>query len=178
MTLAALRVDDEAALPSLPEKESASMPDVRVVVTCSLLIEQDEKLLLVQEADPDIYGLWNQPAGHVEPGETFEQCALREAREETGCDVELVGLQGIYYDIAAGDEDLNICFLARPLGAARYSLADDILQARWFSREEVQAFPREQLRHARALRRLEDWLAGKAFPLEVVTRLPARQFEA
>src|SRR5690348_16995882 len=150
------------------------MPDVRMVVTCSLVIEQDEKLLLVQEADPDIYGLWNQPAGHVEPGETFEACALREAREETGYDVELIGLQSIYYDIAAGDEDLNICFLARPLGEARYPLADDVLGTRWFSREELLAFPREHLRHARALRRLEDWLAGKAFPLEVVTRLPAR----
>jgi ADP-ribose pyrophosphatase YjhB (NUDIX family) len=154
------------------------MPDVRVVVTCSLMIEQDEKLLLVQEADPEIYGLWNQPAGHVEPGETFEACALREAREETGYDVELVGLQGMYYDIAAGDEDINICFRARPLGEARHPLADDILQARWFSREELLAFPRERLRHARALRRLEDWLAGKAFPLEVVARVPARLADA
>ena len=154
------------------------MPDVRLTVTCSLVIEQDGRLLLVQEADPDIYGLWNQPAGHVEPGETFEACALREAREETGCEVELLGLQGIYYDIAAGDEDINICFRARPLGEARYPLADDVLGTRWFSREELLAFPREHLRHARALRRLEDWLAGKIFPLEVVTRLPARQFEA
>lgn len=150
------------------------MPDVRMTVTCSLVIEQAARLLLVQEADPDIYGLWNQPAGHMEPGETFEQCALREAREETGYDVELVGLQGMYYDIVAGDEDINVCFRARPIGEPRYPLEPDVLGARWFSRDELIAFPREQLRHARALRRLEDWLAGKAFPLDVLTHLPTR----
>jgi 8-oxo-dGTP pyrophosphatase MutT (NUDIX family) len=161
----------------LQEKASKRMPDVRVTVTCSLVIEQDGKLLLVQEADPDIYGLWNQPAGHVEPGETFEECALREAREETGYDVEMTGIQGVYYDSAAGDEDMNICFRARPLGEPRHPLADDVLGIRWFSRDELVAFPREQLRHTRTLRRLEDWLTGKAFPLEVVTHSPVRKMD-
>ena len=147
------------------------MPDVMPVVTCSLVIEQDGRLLLVQEADPDIYGLWNQPAGHVEPGETFEQCALREAREETGYDVELTGVQAVYYDVAEGNADLNICFRAHPLGdGPRYPLEPDVLAARWYTREELLAFPREKLRHARTVLRLEDWLAGKAFPLEVVAR--------
>ncbi len=150
------------------------MSDVRLTVTCSLVVEREGKLLLVQEADPEIYGLWNQPAGHVEPGETFEACALREAREETGYDVELVGLQAIYYNVAAGDEDINICFRARPIGEARYPLEPDVLGTRWFSREELLAFPREQLRHARALRRLEDWLAGRMFPLEVLIQSPLR----
>jgi ADP-ribose pyrophosphatase YjhB (NUDIX family) len=153
------------------------MPDVRLTVTCSLVIEQEGKLLLVQEADPDIYQLWNQPAGHVEPDETFEQCALREAREETGYDVELLGIQGVYYDIAKGDEDINLCFRARPLGEPRHPLADDVLGTRWFTRDELLAFPLAQLRHARTARRLDDWLAGKAFPLEVLVRMPVRQTE-
>jgi ADP-ribose pyrophosphatase YjhB (NUDIX family) len=149
------------------------MPDVMATITCSLVIEQEDRLLLVQEADPDIYGLWNQPAGHVEPGETYEQCALREAREETGYDVELTGLQAIYYQEAAGQEDMNICFRARPLGdGPRHPLAPDVLKAQWFTRAELAAFPREQLRHARARRRLEDWLAGKAFPLAVLSHAP------
>ena len=146
------------------------MPDVKLKVTCSLMIEHEGKLLLVQEADAEIYGLWNQPAGHVEPGETFAECALREAREETGYDVELTGIQAIYYDMAAGEEDINICFRARPLGDPRHPLEPDVLRAEWFTRDQLRAFPREHWRHARARRRLEDWLAGKAFPLEVVVQ--------
>ena len=46
------------------------------------------------------------------------------------------------------------------------------------AREELLVFPREELRHARSLKRLEDWLAGKAYPLEVVVRMPAKQTEA
>ncbi len=151
------------------------MPDLLLKVTCSLVIERDGRLLLVQEADPDIYGLWNQPAGHVEPGETLEQCALREAREETGYDVELTGVQGVYYDVAAGDADINVCFRARPVSEGpRYPLESDILTARWFTREELLALPHEHLRHARARHRLADWLAGKSFPLEVISRSPVR----
>jgi ADP-ribose pyrophosphatase YjhB (NUDIX family) len=145
------------------------MPDVQATITCSLMIEQDGKLLLVQEAEPEIYGLWNQPSGHVAPGETLEACALREAREETGYDVELTGIQAVYYQTVAGQEDINLCFRARPLGGGpRHPLEPDILKARWFTREELRAFPRAQLRHARARARLEDWLAGKTFPLEVL----------
>jgi ADP-ribose pyrophosphatase YjhB (NUDIX family) len=149
------------------------MADVKATVTCSLMIEHEGKLLLVQEAEPEIYGLWNQPAGHLSPGETLEACALREAREETGYEVELTGIQGIYYQVVAGQEDINICFRARPLDdGPRHALEPDILTAQWFTREELRAFPREQLRHARARARLEDWLAGKAFPLELLRHSP------
>ena len=68
-----------------------------------------------------------------------------------------------------GGPVINICFRARPLGdGPRHPLEPDVLKAQWFTREELRAFPREHLRHARAHARLEDWLAGKAFPLEVL----------
>ena len=51
------------------------------------LIEHDKKFLLVQEAKPAVYGKWNTPAGHVDEGETLEEAALRETKEETGYDV-------------------------------------------------------------------------------------------
>lgn len=50
-------------------------------------------LLLVQRQDD---GTWGLPGGHLEPGETWEECARREFREETGTDVRLTGLFGVY----------------------------------------------------------------------------------
>jgi ADP-ribose pyrophosphatase YjhB (NUDIX family) len=86
------------------------------IITCSVALEQDGHLMLVQEATPAIYGKWNQPAGHLEPGESLFDCAMREAQEESGYRVELTGLQAIYIDISASRQRLNFCFCARPLG--------------------------------------------------------------
>lgn len=55
------------------------------------------RLLLIQRASD---GTWADPAGRVEPGETWAQAAMREFAEETGGEVELTGLLGVYSDPA------------------------------------------------------------------------------
>lgn len=64
--------------------------EVKVIV--GTVIEKDGKYLLVQEAQEKCRGKWNLPAGHLDPGETMVDGAKREAKEETGCDVELTGV--------------------------------------------------------------------------------------
>lgn len=70
--------------------------DVRAVVG---LVASDARgrVLLVRRADD---GTWGLPGGGVEPGETWEQAALRECLEETGWEADLTGLQGVYSDPA------------------------------------------------------------------------------
>ncbi len=87
-----------------------------LTITCSVALEQNGQLLLVQEAAPEIYGKWNQPAGHLEPGETLFVCAMREAREESGYVVELTALQAIYTYAGEHEQRVNFCFRARPCG--------------------------------------------------------------
>ncbi|NUT34440.1 MAG: NUDIX domain-containing protein [Hamadaea sp.] len=58
--------------------------------------EQDRVLLLCRNGE----GTWGLPGGGVEPGETWEQAAIRECREETGWEVALRGLLGIYSEPA------------------------------------------------------------------------------
>ena len=65
-------------------------PDVKVIV--GAVIEKEGKYLLVQEAKESCRGKWNLPAGHLDPGETMADGAKREAKEETGCEVELTGV--------------------------------------------------------------------------------------
>ena len=139
-----------------------------LTVTCSVMLEQDGKLLLVQEASPGIYGKWNQPAGHLDPGETLLACAVREAREESGYVVELTALQAIYNQTTAARQRIHFCFRASPRGEPGAVDPAEILSTRWFSREELQHFPGDQLRHHIARKRIADWLAGKCAPLDLI----------
>lgn len=139
-----------------------------LTVTCSVMLERDGHLLLVQEAAPEIYGKWNQPAGHLEPGESLLACAVREAREESGYDVALTALQAIYNEATAARQRINFCFRARPCGEAGLVDPAEILSTRWFSRHELQQLPGDQLRHQIAKQRIADWLTGKCAPLELI----------
>lgn len=58
-------------------------------IVSGVVIEKDGKYLLVQERQPKARCMWNLPAGRVDEGDTLEQTAIREAKEETGYDVKL-----------------------------------------------------------------------------------------
>lgn len=58
----------------------------------------DSNVLLVKRKNEPFSGKWALPGGMVDYGETVEQAAIREAKEETGLDVELEGLLGVYSD--------------------------------------------------------------------------------
>ncbi len=67
-------------------------------VTVDVLLEEGGKILLVKRAFPPFKGRWALPGGYIEYGERAEEAAAREAKEETGLDVELEGIVGVYSD--------------------------------------------------------------------------------
>lgn len=69
---------------------------LRVRVTCGVVVLDERERVLLMHRRGD--GTWGLPGGGLEPGETWEQAARRECREETGWDVDLRGLLGIYSD--------------------------------------------------------------------------------
>ena len=148
------------------------MPQPNVTIVCSIMLEHEGKLLLIKEARPNVRGKWNTPAGHLEGVETPITCALREAKEESGYDVELTGIQAVYHRPSADEYIIDYCFLARPKNLNVSPLADDVLETQWLSREEVKALSPESLRSKRTAKRLEDWLAGKRYPLTVIAQPP------
>ena len=77
---------------------------------------------------------WALPGGFVDYGESVEQAAIREAHEETGLDVELYGLLGVYSDPRRDPRQhtLSVVFLARPTGACDLRAGDDAAEAAWF----------------------------------------------
>jgi ADP-ribose pyrophosphatase YjhB (NUDIX family) len=135
--------------------------DFKIVPVVAAIIEDEQKrILLVREADPKHFGRWNQPAGHVDPHESIADALLREVREETGyLHVRIDGLSRIYYFV--DDEVIRMNFHASVLDDEKGPLADDVLEARWFTRKEVEDLIEQGLlRSRRTEMAIRDWVAG------------------
>lgn len=110
------------------------------VVIAGCLLEKGGRFLLIQEATPSIYGLWNTPAGHVDEGETTEQAAVRETKEESGFIVSIERALGVY-ETRRGHE-FHV-FSANITGGELAFPKDEILDAEWLTKEEVESLGRE-----------------------------------
>ena len=139
-------------------------------VTVAAVIERDGKFLLVEEATDE--GIrFNQPAGHLECGESLTEAVVRETLEETGYAFAPRYLIGVYN---WRHPSKDITYLRFAFGGeitghdAGRKLDEGIIGARWLTHAEVRANA-SQHRSPLILRCIEDWQAGKRYPLEVVT---------
>lgn len=139
-------------------------------VTVAVVIEQGGRFLVVEEKAELGRVVYNQPAGHVEKGETLEQAAVREALEETGWDVSITGFLGLYVYTPPFNQDITYyraCFLAQGIRHhAGRALDDGILQAVWLTRDELA--DSEKLRSPLVLKCVDDAIAGRNYPRELV----------
>src|SRR5262249_33604321 len=113
----------------------------------------------------------NNPAGHLEPDESLCAAAVREALEETGWSIELTHLVGVYQWANDDGHFLRFTFAAkaRSHNAAR-ELDDGIVRTLWLARDEIVA-AQPRLRSPMVLRGVDDFLAGRRLPLDVLTSL-------
>ncbi len=143
-------------------------------VTVACVIARGDRYLMVEEAINGI-AMFNQPAGHLEDGESLLDAAVRETLEETGWNVELQYLIGVqqWRSTEHGDMVLRFSFAARALShdAAR-PLDPDITRALWLTRSEIAALG-ERLRSPLILRGIDAWLAGQRSPLDTLEYVPA-----
>ena len=145
---------------------------LRPSLTVASIIERDGRFLLVEEETR--YGpRLNQPAGHLEGGETVAAGAVRETLEETGWHVQLTALVGVYRWEAPdnGATFIRFAFCGEPLShdAAR-PLDVGILQAVWLTRDELVARQADH-RSPLVMRCVDDYLAGKRWPLGFVKEI-------
>ncbi len=133
-------------------------------VHVSVVVEAAGDLLMVQEGKPDVQGKWNLPGGHVEVGETVTGAAVREVREETGLDVEVSGLVGVFVSPGA----IRFVLRARQVGGAQ-APGHDIMSVRHLGLEGLQALDDAELDAPEVLRAIFDRLTeGEDYPLEVL----------
>jgi ADP-ribose pyrophosphatase YjhB (NUDIX family) len=82
----------------------------------AVLIEDGKMLLLAQRVSRDLARQWSLPGGALRPGETIEQCLLREVAEETGLQVEIQRLLYLCDRITSDGHVVHITFLVRRVG--------------------------------------------------------------
>lgn len=138
--------------------------------TVASILERDGKFLLVEEHTPQGL-LFNQPAGHWEPNETLAAGASREVLEESAYDFDPTFIVGVYRWHAPTS---NVTYLRFAFGGnitghhPERALDQGIVRAVWMTPDEIRA---TQVRHRSPLilRCVEDYLAGKRYPLDLIT---------
>lgn len=138
-------------------------------VVVAAIVEQNGRYLLVEE-ETDEGIRFNQPAGHLEYGESLVDAARRETLEETAYRFEPRALVGIYRLWHPGSRTTYLRFAFA--GQVSYHdasrpLDDGILRADWFTVDEIRQIG-DQLRSPLVLRCIEDHMAGRAWPLEIL----------
>ena len=139
-------------------------------VTVAAVIARDGKFLLVEEETAQ-GARFNQPAGHLEADESLLAAVVRETLEESAYHFTPSHLIGIYRWHAAESDTtyLRFAFTGDITGhEANRALDTGILQAVWLTPDEIRA-NKARHRSPLILRCVEDYLAGKRYPLEVIT---------
>jgi 8-oxo-dGTP pyrophosphatase MutT (NUDIX family) len=164
-------------------------------VTVAAIVERNGRFLLVEEHTDDGLRL-NQPAGHLEAGETLAEAVVRETLEESACRFAPDALVGVYmmhferpaqgvvpYDGTEGEAGADANAEASAASGVTYvrftycgsssepeagrALDPDIVRTLWMSADELRACP-ERHRTPLVMRCIDDYLAGRRFPLDFV----------
>ena len=146
----------------------AFKPDITVAAVAQL----EDRFLIVEER---ISGqlVFNQPAGHVEEGETLLEAVVRETREETAWRFTPAHLLGVYHwrHPRTSRSTLRFAFIGTVSDHdAAQPLDRGIVRTHWLTRAELEA-RESRLRSPLVLRCVEDFLAGRRVPLDTIQHL-------
>ena len=138
--------------------------------TVAAVVERDAHFLIVEERDRVTGGIvFNQPAGHLERGESLADAVVRETLEETRWQVELVGYLGVARFVATDDTTyLRHTFAATPKREVSHLALDDgIIGCHWMTRTDIAAHA-TQLRSPLVLQVIDLYCRGVIAPLSLV----------
>ena len=161
---------DSELFESANDAVGPAAPSVRPVITVATIAESDGRFLMIEEQTRVGIRL-NQPAGHVEVGESIAAAAARETLEEAAWQVDPTALVGVYHwQSPLYGTYVRFTFAAVPRAHERERALDvGIVRALWLTYDEIAAHPMH--RSPFVLRSLDDYRAGRQWPLAVIASL-------
>lgn len=143
-------------------------PDITVAAVC----EKQGRFLLVEEKSKSTQKIvFNQPAGHLEPGETIIDAVIRETLEETCCHFTPEALVGLYrLELPSGKTYIRYTFSGTVSDVDNnYQLDPDIIRTHWLTPESIRAS--KSLRSPIVVNCVNDYLSGARYPLDILKEL-------
>jgi len=136
--------------------------------TVAAIAERDGKFLMVEEVS-DGRTVFNQPAGHLDPNESLRQAVIRETREEAASLFEPEYITGIYHWNQPQTKRcyIRVAFAGHCTQQLQTPLDEGIIRALWMSRDDLIS-AQEKLRSPMVLRCIDDYIAGRRYPLELL----------
>ena len=114
------------------------------LVTCVMIYNTESNKVLVQNRKKSYPG-WSFPGGHVEKGESFYDCAIREAKEETGLKIKNLQYCGVVHWINRETDERYLCFMYKTSDFEGELLADtDEGEQFWLTIDELLTTPKEK----------------------------------
>ena len=109
---------------------------------CGLVIADDGKWLVVKKTYGGLKGKWSLPAGFVQPGETADEAVVREVKEETGIETEVIGLFGLRTGVIKNQiSDNMLMFLLKPTSNAIYVQVEELSEAVFMDEQDIKKDP-------------------------------------
>lgn len=145
---------------------------INLLVTA--IVVKDDKFLMIREAKEHVYGQWNFPGGKIDWHEELNQAVKREALEETGYNIELDDLLGVYYVAIDNYKGMTIRFIywAHISDEIQHPLAKDVLLAEWKTKTEIkELLETKKLRSQMSERIAKAVLEDIHFPASIVYEL-------
>lgn len=139
---------------------AAPKPNSLVVAASAVVADAQGRILVQRRSDN---GLWALPGGGMDFGESIGDCAVREAKEETGYDVRPLHIVGVYsdpahvfaYDDGEVRQEFSVC-IACDLTSGQLSVSSESIQVEWMTPTEIRASDM----HPRIRVRITDCLSG------------------
>lgn len=142
-------------------------------VVVAAIIRRDNQYLLIEEHGNDGRLVFNQPAGHLEEGETLIEAVKREVLEETAWQFEPEGLVGVYLrpDPANDITYLRFCFYGHcTVHHPDRTLDEGIERTLWMNQTDIEAVA-DRMRSPLVIKCMQDYLAGHTYPLDMLHRI-------